>query len=114
VHVSIYFYPKNRRILVPSSATTTVGLGMEIEPFEVAQLDDIHASVLAIERAFARGCRLIPHPARNAWPKVTFHKYVGARTMSDFEREADLWDLNERPEGGFDIQRWMSPPRERG
>jgi hypothetical protein len=66
-----------------------------------------------LKKAAAREIPKVPTPT-NFESKSLSAKAVGVRSNNDFERNALLWCLKSGSDGGYRIERWISPPRQSG
>ena len=99
-------------MLVPTMVRTNVGVFLERGPVAVALARDTEACLTALNEAWGRGFQIVPHPtvfvSATKTPSV---KAAGAKSWSEFVRNAYLWHIDESKDGNMQICRWYSPPR---
>jgi hypothetical protein len=113
-HLGIFLYCPKSIIIVPHQAKTEAGFYMEVEPVEVAAIDNLEAVIEALERAWSRPTEVVPTPSPHGYSvrNVPSVKAAKAKSYTDFVRGALLWNINQLDDGSYQIERWVSPPRE--
>jgi hypothetical protein len=91
-------YSHRSMILIPTTARTGDGFYIEVEPVEVLDTPTTDALEAALARVFSRGTPTIPTPPPGHFPKPVLLGYAKARTWSDFERSARLWQVEQNGE----------------
>ena len=110
--ISAILYSPSAMVLVPTQVKTVLGLYMEREPVETAPVADSGAILYALQKVWDRGVQTVPHP--KAFPsasKTPTVKAAGAKSWTDFVRNARLWTIEEATDETYQIQRWHSPAR---
>lgn len=89
------FYLRKGSVYVPTVAQTEAGFYLDIEPVEVASVQDVEAVQRAIVGAIRRGNPRVPTPTRATSPKPVVLKYSDVKSWPRFERDAENWTLND-------------------
>jgi hypothetical protein len=96
------FYLRKGSVYVPTTAQTEAGFYLDIEPVEVAAVQDLEAVQRAIVGAMNRGNPRVPTPTRATSPKPVVLKYSDVKSWSRFERDAENWTLADG-NGGYQL-----------
>jgi len=97
-----HVYIRRGTVYVPTVARAEAGYFLDVEPVEAVRLTDRAALEKAITGAIRRGNPEIPTPTRAAFPKPVVLRYAKARSWSNFEKDASVWNISER-DGHFEI-----------
>lgn len=109
---SVYF--ANGKVLVPTYAVTTVGVGAHIDPMEVVDVEDSESLFRAILSVITKGNPVIPHPSRDELSRLgKFYKKLGFGSNRAFCRSALLIDM-QLAETGYSLQFWKPAIDNRG
>ncbi len=114
-YLSVYLYCPKKVLVVPEMVQTQAGFYMESDPVHIASLDEIGSLRNVFENWLERSMKIIPTPAREQFTSVVdipSVRAVKAKSYTDFVRHVLLWHIEQFDDGGFQIQRWISPPRE--
>ena len=110
--ISLILYCPTGKMLVPTMVKTDLGLFLERGPVEVAESTYTEACLTALINVRSRGVQTVPHPtvfvSATKTPSV---RAAGAKSWTEFVRNAHLWHIDESKDGGLEICRWYSPPR---
>lgn len=82
--MSWFAYIRKGMVYIPSSAITTDGILVEIEPIETASVRDTSALRQAVVRVINRGRKLIPPPPLIAYENAPILALAGVKTWSGF------------------------------
>jgi hypothetical protein len=93
INQSWSIYSAKNKVLVPTSVETTAGVGMEVEPMEVVDIDDTDALKRALLDVITKGNPIVPHPSQDEMSKVTIHKKLGFKSYKAFNHEANAWGV---------------------
>lgn len=91
------YYAKNK-VLVPTSVVTTAGVGMEVDPMEIVDIDNSIEIRPALLTALSKGNAIVQHPGQDEMSKVTIHKKLGFKNFKAFNLEAKLWSILKKNE----------------
>jgi hypothetical protein len=105
--IQIYWNEKTGAILVPYSVKTEDGFWLSVEPVETAHVNDEFSVCNAVRKITGLGVRVVPTPARAAFPKPIILKYAGSKTWSAFQRTHELVALEEDANGQWRIEPWQ-------
>ena len=87
------YYAKNK-VLIPTNVVTIVGVGMEVEPMEIVDIDNRVGIKHALLTVIAKGNPVVPHPSQKEMSRPTdIHKKLGFKSYKAFNFEAKLWDI---------------------
>ncbi len=89
---------------------TQVGVYLERGPVEIAESGDATGCLAVLMKARNRGVGTVSHPTAFA-PAAKTPSVVaaGAKSWTEFVRNAVLWHIDESPEGSLQICQWYSP-----
>ncbi len=118
-------YVRKNQVFIPSSGDTKEGIVLDIEPIEVADLQDVAGVRVALTNVIARGRRLVPLPAPDAFNKHPVHQLAGVKTWSAFYKGTrqlflvrrdgsfELFALKKGDQGGYvpdePTRQWITP-----
>jgi hypothetical protein len=97
--IHIGFYVRNGTAYLPLTARTQAGFYLQIEPVEVAAIEDSLQFASALRSVIARGNPVVPTPPRNAFPKPVILRYAKVRSLKQFENGTAYWTLSKRDDG---------------
>jgi hypothetical protein len=108
--ISMILYRPIRKMLVPTMVRTQVGVFLERGPVEIADSADTAGCLASLMGARNRGVGTVSHPSVfGAAAKTPSVVAAGAKSWTEFVRNAVLWHIDESPEGSLQICRWYSP-----
>ncbi|MGA2183132.1 MAG: hypothetical protein ABSH47_08895 [Bryobacteraceae bacterium] len=107
------FYLRKRTAYVPTMARTQAGFWLSVEPVDVAPVADAEALKLVLLRAIERGNPVVPTPGRDHFPPDVMRRYCGMRSLSAFERTAQLWSFGQSADT-YLISQWRRSEVHRG
>lgn len=86
---------KDGIVYLPTVAKTEAGFYMNREPVAVVPVANTDTLRGALRNVIKMGNRVIPTPARDAYPPPVLPKYAGAKTWSAFMRGASEWKITQ-------------------
>lgn len=89
------YYAKNK-VLIPTNVVTTAGVGKEVEPMEVIDVENISEFKRAFLAVIAKGNPIVPHPSQDEMSKITIHKKLGFKSYKAFNHEAKVWSITQK------------------
>jgi len=105
--IQLYWNEKTGAILIPHRVKTEDGFWLSVEPVETAHANDTISVVNAVRTIAGLGVRIVPTPARDAFPKPILLKYAGSKSWSAFHRTHELIALEENANGQLTIVPWQ-------
>ena len=80
---------------IPTSARTEAGFYLEVEPIEMAKVNDTEGFREAVKAALSRGNPKMATPKREGYGKPPILKYAKVKSLSQMERESSFWGITE-------------------
>ena len=104
--VSIYWSKTKGLVVIPTSAVTEAGFGMDIEPVAVLPIGDRSGIADAIRQAAIRPVDVIPTPARDKFPKPVVLKPGKVRSWSQFHCNYSCAFIDNEKDGSLRFEIW--------
>jgi hypothetical protein len=92
--IEIHWSKAKGLVVIPTSAKTTAGFWMNVEPVEVVPIDRRGQIADAIRRIALAPVRTIPTPPRNGFPEPVVLKHGKVRSWSQFHWSYSLLHLS--------------------
>jgi hypothetical protein len=94
--MTFHAYLRNGIVHVPTVARLQIGGAYwDIEPVAVEPVANTEGLRRAFSDAIARKNAFVPNPPKDKWPRPVMLKYSGAKTWSEFARNASMWSIDE-------------------
>lgn len=88
-------FVRNNVAYIPTSAKTEAGFYLEIEPVEMAKIEDSANFREALKAALSRGNPIVATPKREDYGKPPVMKYAKVKSWAQMERESSFWGITE-------------------
>ena len=95
-------YIRDGKVYIPTSAETLDGILIDVEPIEIAALDDAQAISDAVVAVVSRERRIVPAPPRDAYKHHPLLALAGVKTWHGFYKGATQLGFM-RAEAGFEV-----------
>lgn len=106
IPISIFWSRAQGLVVMPTKAKTEAGFWMDVEPVEVARIDDKNLIARSVKRIAFAPLRTIPTPPRDHFPGPVVLKAGKVRSWSQFHWNYSLINIAADESGAVSVETW--------